>query len=513
MPAFFRERVTVEQAEEAIKRGIGKREDRFLELARSWIYGNPRSPYLWLLQTAGCEFFDLQAQVRRDGLEAALEKLAREGVYLTEDEFKGKKEVARGGRSFLVRSADFESSGSPPGFTIQSSGTSNRPVRSQIQLDYLADRANITAVFFSAHDFFAASHAMYDAILPGGGGVNNLLVYARLGITTERWFARAIPSDHRLAAWYHYLTTYLIVLNGKLCGPGFPRPVFTDIGDAHRIVRWIVEQRRSATPCCITTAASNAARIARTAWEMGESLAGAKFIVSGEPFTEAKREWIERVGARATSRYTYGGGVMVGYGCAAPVSGDEIHVDETRIALIDHPAPLSDDAPAIHPLLLSTLYPAAAARFLLNVESGDYAARGRRDCGCALEKAGLTLHLHRIRSYEKFTSEGMNYFYGDLYEFFEKTLPSEFGGAPGDYQLVEEEDEKGQTRLTLVIRPEVGGVDEAKMLLRLRQRLAEGSSANRFQAKIWQDAGTFRIRREAPHASGRGKILPLHIAG
>jgi hypothetical protein len=54
------------------------------------------------------------------------------------------------------------------GFAIQSSGTSNRPVPSQIRLDYLAARAYITAAFFSAHDLFAASHAVYDAILPAG---------------------------------------------------------------------------------------------------------------------------------------------------------------------------------------------------------------------------------------------------------------------------------------------------------------------------------------------------------
>jgi hypothetical protein len=30
-------------------------------------------------------------------------------------------------------------------------------------------------------------------------------------------------------------------------------------------------------------------------------------------------------------------------------------------------------------------------------------------------------------------------------------------------------------------------------------------------ANLWQDAGTFRINREIPHCSERGKILPLHI--
>ncbi len=34
----------------------------------------------------------------------------------------------------------------------------------------------------------------------------------------------------------------------------------------------------------------------------------------------------------------------------------------------------------------------------------------------------------------------MSYSFSDLYEVLEKILPLEFGGGPGDYQIVEEED-------------------------------------------------------------------------
>jgi hypothetical protein len=135
-----------------------------------------------------------------------------------------------------------------------------------------------------------------------------------------------------------------------------------------------------------------------------------------------------------------------------------------------------------------------------------------RECGCALEKAGLMFHLHQVRSFEKLTSEGMSYYYGDLFELLENSFPSEFGGGLGDYQLVEEEDGNGQTRLTLVVHPEVGKLDEEKILARLRASLADGSRANRFVTGIWENAGTFRVRRENPYASPRGKILPLHIS-
>jgi hypothetical protein len=201
---------------------------------------------------------------------------------------------------------------------------------------------------------------------------------------------------------------------------------------------------------------------------------------------------------------------MVGYGCGRPARTDEMHVSRHMLAMIEHARPVAEDAVDIRPLLVTSINP-LTVRFFLNVENGDYATLTRRDCGCALEKAGFDLHIHRIRSYEKFTSEGVNYLHYDLFELFEKTLPSEFGGGPGDYQLVEEEDDNGQTRLTLLVHPQVGAVGEERLLARLKEILAQGQHSNRLTIKLWQDAGTFRVERRIPYASRRGKIVPLHI--
>jgi len=509
LPRFFRERVTVQQAEEEIKRLLDNRVERFLELARTEIYERPSSPYLKLLNHAGCEFSDLRAYVYRQGLEETLEQLAREGVYLTADEFKGKKEVVREQLVFRVSPDDFEPLNPSPGLVLHSSGTRNRPVPFVHRLAWLAIRALGTAVFLSAHGLYSYTPALYDSILPGSGAIH-LLINSKLGKMPDRWFARKVPVSTPLAATYFYLTTYLLVLMGKWFGSGFPKPEFLDISDIHRIVHWVAEKRREGEACYIITITSSAARIAQVAWGMGVSLEGTKFSVAGEPFTEAKEEVIKRVGASTTSRYGYGGGVNIGFGCANPSYRDELHVDQNMLALICHPKPLAGIGSPIHPLLCSTLHP-MAPRLFLNVESGDYATLEKRDCGCALERVGLTLHLHTIRSYEKLTSEGMNYFYDDLFEVLERTIPSEFGGRPGDYQLVEEEDDKGQTRLTLLVDPAVGDLNEENLLSRLQQALGQGSPSNRFMSKVWQDAGTFRIKRQAPYASARGKILPLHI--
>jgi hypothetical protein len=197
-------------------------------------------------------------------------------------------------------------------------------------------------------------------------------------------------------------------------------------------------------------------------------------------------------------------------GCAAPAERDEVHINQHLFAIIRHPVPLDRASPAIHPLLLTTL-DATAPHLLLNVANGDYGTLGMRDCGCALQNAGLKLHLHSIRSFEKLNTEGMNYYYGDLFELLERTIPAEFGGGPGDYQLVEEEDGNGQTRLTLVVDPCVGAVNEAALLARVAEAFASGHWGNRFMSRLWQDAGTFRVERRVPYASRRGKILPLHL--
>ena len=510
LPALLGERVTVQQAEDAIRRALDRRHENFLELARARVYERANSPYRKLLEIAGCDFSDLQAQVRRHGLEATLSRLAEEGVYVTSDEFRGRKAIVRGGRSFSVSPGDFGATGSPVGFVVRSSGTSSHPTSSHRTVDELATGTFPVCVLYHAHNLLSHAHAVYDPILPASGGVNNLLHNAQIGIATDRWFARKNPIHNRLEHGYYLLVTYMMVLLGRCFGPGFPRPEFVDGTDMRPIVRWVLQKQAEGKPCCIRTTASNAAKIARGAWEMGTALKGTKFVVSGEPFTESKHEIIERVGASTIPRYSFTGGGNVGLGCANPLHTDEIHVNEHRLALIPHPKPLSANGPAIHPLLCTTLHP-SASRVLLNVENGDYATLERRECGCALEKLGLTLHVHHIRSFEKFTSEGMNYFYGDLFELLENALPSEFGGGPGDYQLVEEEDPNGQTRLTLVVHPQVGDVEEQRLLARVQEELGRGSRSNQFQTKIWQAAGTLRVRRAVPHASPRGKILPLHI--
>jgi hypothetical protein len=514
---FFRERLTVEQARARLRSELENREARFLELARSRIYTDSSGPYARLLRHAGCEPADLEESLRRDGLEKTLERLATEGVYLTPPEFKGKEDVVRGGLSFRVRPEELEPKrglrrgGARGAFVTQSSGTSNRPVRSVSSLAWHREETAAVGVFLEAHGLLGHRHAAYEPMIPGAGIVF-MMMMMRFGVPLERWFARPVPTNNWLEGAYFRVTAAELARAGRWFGPGFAGPQLVPAEALHKVVRWVEEERRAGRPSCIRTVASNAARIARVANELGASLEGCTFIASGEPLTVAKRRVIRQAGAAVTVLWGYDGTVYVGFGCARPAHGDEMHVLRHTLAVVEHPQPIVELAgDPVHPLLFTTLYP-TASRLQLNVSNGDYAVLSERSCGCALEQSGLTLHVHGVGSYEKLTSEGLAYSYDELFELLETALPDEFGGGAGDYQILEEEDLGGQTYLTLLVDPAVGPIDERGLLQRLASALAEGSRGNRFMAGVWGETGTLRVRREAPLASARGKILPLRVA-
>jgi len=52
LAGFLRRRMTVEEAREAIRRGLAGRDDNFLRVVRRGIFENPSSPYLPLLKLA-----------------------------------------------------------------------------------------------------------------------------------------------------------------------------------------------------------------------------------------------------------------------------------------------------------------------------------------------------------------------------------------------------------------------------------------------------------------------------
>src|SRR5687767_10180693 len=136
LPAFLRTPLPPERAVELVKAGLETRAARLLELVEWTIYANPRSPYLRLLEMAGCQAGDLRALVAAEGIEGALTRLARDGVYVTFDELKGRREIVRGSERFTVADTDFDNPLVTPHFELQTGGTSGAASVLRHDLEY-----------------------------------------------------------------------------------------------------------------------------------------------------------------------------------------------------------------------------------------------------------------------------------------------------------------------------------------------------------------------------------------
>ena len=86
-----------------------------------------------------------------------------------------------------------------------------------------------------------------------------------------------------------------------------------------------------------------------------------------------------------------------------------------------------------------------------------------------------------------------------------------FGGSALDYQLAEEEDDRGYTRIVLRIGPRVDIADEAAVKATVLDALATASISADLAGRLWNQAGAFVVRREQPQVGGGGKLMPLHL--
>ena len=157
--------------------------------------------------------------------------------------------------------------------------------------------------------------------------------------------------------------------------------------------------------------------------------------------------------------------------------------------------------------LLST-----APKIMLNVESDDYGVIENRACGCPLESYGFTDHLRDIHSFRKLTGEGVTLVGSEMVYILEEVLPNRFGGSPLDYQLSEEEDEQGLTRLSLIINPKVEIKEEKEVIGVVLEALKRTSVSADLAQAIWSQAQTIKIKRMEPIWTARGKLMTLHLS-
>src|SRR5436309_4141803 len=96
LPLYLRHRVSSAEAKALITNRLRLRGQRFLDRLRVDVFEQKGSVYQRLMAHAGCEPGDIERDVAKEGLEGALARLLRAGVYLTVEEFKGRAPVKRG---------------------------------------------------------------------------------------------------------------------------------------------------------------------------------------------------------------------------------------------------------------------------------------------------------------------------------------------------------------------------------------------------------------------------------
>lgn len=502
---FLRDQLTPEDCTRIACEQLRNREDSFLGLLRRAVYGYPPSPYRALLEWAGAEYGDVEGMVRQDGIEAALEKLHDAGVYVRLDEFKGKREITRTGLRLPVRAEDFDNP-LVEGAVVGASGGSTGPRhRTAFDFDLLVEEAANVYLMLSTNGLATMPLSIWRAVPPGAAGLKQALQAAKFGRPMERWFSPQQLSWRAGQVKFAALTRFAVAASGGT----IPNPMFVPLNSGAQVARWLADKVSSGTPAMLSAPANSAARACIAAKEHGIDIVGTAFLVSGEPFTEAKRQLVYGLGARSVSTWAMAECGTVGLGCANREAVDEVHLVRGRIAAFQRPKTLADGATQVDALQLTGLM-ALTPKIMLNVDIGDYGVLRERRCGCPLGELGHIHTLHTIRNYEKLTTGGMHFMGSSVIQLVEEVLPRAHGGEPSDYQFVD--DQTGDlNRIRIVVSPRVGTVDEARVLDSMFQFMAADSPSTRMMGELWKQGDLVRVAREEPFVTAAGKIPQLWV--
>lgn len=505
---YLRNKLTLEEAQRVVHERMARRQENFLRTVQDSIYGYPHSPYLSLLKAAGCEFGDLQGIVRQKGVQGTLRSLRDEGVYVTFEEFKGRKPIVRNGTTIAVRPSDFDNPVARRDLTVQSGGSTGTASNVGIDLDHIAARAPHEMITLAAHGVLDAPMVRWRGILPSGT-VRNLIQDASFRQDAQRWFSTSGPRDSKHWVKYGLATWYLLFVM-RLSGVRAPLPEYAGVEQADVVARHIAKMLQVHQQCVLNSNLSGGLRVCRAAEQAGIDLQGATFCGSAEPTTPAKVRPLQRVGIKYVPHYGMVEAGRVAAGCVQPAEVGEVHLYRDAFELFSHPFRVEEFGVTVPALNLTALL-SAAPKVMLNVQMDDYGIVQDRHCGCEMEAYGFTTHLSEIRSYSKLTGEGVTLIGNEILRILEEVLPARFGGSPLDYQLMEQEDEEGFTRLFLIISPRVEIADEAQVIEVMLNALSTSSSMADAARTVWQQKQTLQIKRREPTLTARGKLLPLHI--
>jgi len=510
---FFKESLSIEDAVEKVSKKRESRSEDFLGIVKRAVYENEDSPFLKLLKSANFEFSDVKSLVDSRGVEGALRELAEEGVYVGINEFKGKNVCVRNGRSFTFKESDFDNILFHSGLEITTGATRSSGTRTMVDFNSLTESAEDFAVMQYVHDLVDTPQIVW---MPTGLGMICVLRYGKLGNTPVGWFSQArwfpkIGKGNLYSSIKNRVMIDSMTYEARRIGIPLPKMKWVDMNYVNEVTKKISAVVKENSRCCVTTFVSSALRACKSAVDSGTDIDGVVFLVTGEPLTPTKRKEIEGTGAEVIPWYAASEIGVISFGCRKPSNCDDTHLLSNRLAMIQYKREIKDFGISVNAFLLTSLSQFARKR-LLNVEMGDYGVMEKLKCRCGYEKLGMADVVYNIRSFEKLTGEGMTLIGSDMVDVLEEDLPAMFGGSSTDYQLVEEEDEKGFTHMDILVTPSLGKLDEKKVIDAVYDGLRKRSKGGRdLSFEVWEDVGTIRVRREKPIVTKRGKLFSFQI--
>ena len=504
LQVFLKRRLDLTRATGILESQLAARERTFAQVMQHAVFENTASPYRRLLEWAGITLGDVSSMLSQVGLDATLERLYDAGVHLTLQEFKGRQPILRSGFELQVRAEDFDNPLTTRQYEAHTGGSTSAPRRILVDLDLLEHESAYHALFYAASGASERTLGIWQPAPPGAVGIKAALMQAKLGRPVARWFSQ---SGIRGGTLRHALFARAMIVTARICGARIRVPEYTPAADAGRVAAWLAQQCAQGTPAIMITPASAGVRTCRAALDKSLDITGTIFILGGEPYTKAKAAVLAQCGSFGFSHYAMVESGLIGLACQAGESPDDVHLVTDKIATIQRGKRMGPGS-VIGSLYHTTLLP-ASPKVMLNVESGDYGVRVDRDCGCAALPSAFRSHLHTIRSYEKLTSEGMNFLGDDLLALVEQVLPARFGGHPTDYQFVERE-EDGFPRVTLVVSPEVNQLDDDRAVQTVLDFLRNRGVGEQLMVDLWTQSSTLTVVRRAPLVTPGGKILSLH---
>lgn len=506
LPGYLRHPLSIEAAHGSLADRLERREDGFLEKLRLDIFNQPRSPYLQLLRHADCEYGDIESSVRRNGIEQTLLELLRAGVYLTIDEFKGRKIARRGSTQIEVRPELLQAPRASYHLPGSSGGSRSKGTPVMIDLAFIRACAANSAVSLSARGGDAWRKVIWES--PGAGLRFRTVKYAGFTTLPAATFSQIDPHSTDIPSYFR-LNQRLLSWAGRLGGRPLPWPAYAPLSDPSPLAAWLQQVRRAGDTPHLQTFPGSAVVLARFAVENGYDISGTWITVSGEPITAARIETMNAAGCNVIARYGTMETGAFGYGCSQPDAPDDLHLVSDMHAMIH----AGDEGEAIGlpatGLLISSLH-AQAPFVMLNLSMGDQAEMNERRCGCPLEQAGWARHLKQIRSFEKLTGMGVTFDGALLIPVLEEVLPSRFGGGPTDYQLVETEGPDGAPVLKLVVHTRLGKLDDQEIVETFLGAMGNKSGSNDMMIRRWRDGGTLAVERRELSTTKSGKINYLH---